>query len=226
MCNEKKNALIVIDGIDGSGKETQSVILKDWLEQKGKTVRKISFPDYNNPSSALVKMYLHGEIAPAEEVNTYAASVFYAADRYISYKTDWEKDTLEKDFIVADRYTTSNIIHQMARLPENEREDYMKWLYDFEYGKMKLPAPDLVIYLDMPPRITKKLLEKRYGGDESKKDILEKDYDYMEKCQNCALYAADKLGFKVVDCFEEDEPLSIEEISRKIQIEVTKFFNL
>lgn len=226
MCNEKKNAFIVIDGIDGSGKETQSVILKDWLEQKGKTVRKISFPDYNNPSSALVKMYLHGEIAPAEEINTYAASSFYAADRYISYKTDWEKDCLEKDFIVADRYTTSNIIHQMARLPENEREEYMKWLYDFEYGKMKLPAPDLVIYLDMPPEITKKLIEKRYGGDESKKDILEKDFDYMEKCRSCALFAADKLGFKVVNCFEGDEPLTIEEISCKIQIEVTKFFNL
>ena len=226
MSNDKKSALIVIDGIDGSGKETQSIILKDWLEEKNKTVRKISFPDYNNPSSALVKMYLHGEIASAEEVNTYAASSFYAADRYISYKTDWEKDFREKDFIVADRYTTSNIIHQMARLPESKREEYIDWLYDFEYVKMNLPSPDLVIYLDMPPKITKKLMEKRYGGDENKKDILEKDYDYMEKCRNCALYAANKLGFKVLDCFEGEEPLPIEEISRKIQIEVTKFFEL
>ncbi len=221
-----QSKLIVIDGIDGSGKETQSNLLADYLNKIGKSVRKISFPDYDKPSSALVKMYLKGEIGQSSEINVYAASGFYASDRYISYKTDWEKDIREKDYIIADRYTTSNIIHQMVRLEEGERKAYIDWLYDYEYEKMGLPRPDLIIYLDMPPKITKKLIEKRYSGDNNKKDILESDYEYMEKCRKSAMYAADKLNWQIIPCFEEDEPLEISHIQNKIRNCVNKFFEI
>ena len=218
-----QNKLIVIDGIDGSGKETQANLLKEYLESENYSVRKISFPDYNNPSSALVKMYLHGEIGDANNINVYAASGFYASDRYISYKTDWGKDVNDKDFIIADRYTTSNIIHQMTRLEESEKKAYIDWLYDYEYKKMGLPCPNLIIYLDMPPKITKKLIEKRYNGDNNKKDILEKDYDYMEKCRTSALYAAKQLNWTIIPCFENEEPLPISVIQEKVRGCVNKF---
>ena len=221
-----QSKLIVIDGIDGSGKETQTRLLKEYFEENGKSVRKISFPDYEKPSSALVKMYLNGEIGKASDINVYAASGFYAADRYISYKTDWEKDVNEKDYIVADRYTTSNIIHQMVRLDKTERKSYIEWLYDYEYGKMGLPSPDLIIYLDMPPKITRKLIEKRYNGDNNKKDILESDYEYMEQCRESALYAAEKLNWQVIPCFEEEEPLEIRDIQKQIRNCVNKYFNI
>ncbi|MBP1560830.1 MAG: deoxynucleoside kinase [Oscillospiraceae bacterium] len=208
--------LIVIDGLDGSGKSTQFDILKETLSEKY-SVKAISFPDYDNPSSSLVKMYLNGELsADASGVNAYAASSFYAVDRYASYKMFWEENYKNGDLIFASRYVSSNAIHQMVKLPENEWDGYLQWLSDYEYAKLGLPEPNLVIFLDMPTDISQKLLSARYNGDESRKDIHESDLQYLRACRRSALYAAEKLGWRVVECSDGEKPLAVEEISKKL----------
>ena len=200
--------LMVIDGLDGSGKSTQLDLLNDRLSKMELSYRQISFPDYEQPSSALVKMYLGGELggSPAA-VNAYAASSFYAVDRYASYKCFWEADYAADIPIVAARYTTSNAIHQMTKLPETEWTAYLEWLEEYEYNKLGLPKPDAVVFLDMPLDISQRLLAKRYNGDESKKDIHERDTAYLASCRKAALYAAEKCGWTVLSCSENDEPL-------------------
>lgn len=208
--------LIVIDGLDGSGKTTQFDILREKLAEIT-AVKAISFPDYQNPSSALVKMYLNGEISEnAADVNAYAASSFYAVDRYASYKMFWEKNYLDGELILASRYVTSNAIHQMGKLPESEWDGYLKWLEDYEYGKLRLPEADMVIFLDMPVEISQRLMSGRYGGDESKKDIHEANVKYLQTCRRSALYAAEKLGWRVVPCSRDSEVLPVEEINGKL----------
>lgn len=188
--------LIVIEGLDGSGKATNAALLKEYLERSGKTVKKITFPDYESDSSALIKMYLAGQFGKKPtDVGAYAASTFYAVDRFASYKTDWEQNYKNGDWIIADRYTTSNAVHQASKLEGKERDDYLLWLYEFEFVKMGLPRPDAVIYLDVPPEVSQKLIEGRYNGDNSKKDIHESDVEYLNHCRDAALYAADKLGW-------------------------------
>lgn len=208
--------LIVIDGLDGSGKTTQFDILKEKLADIT-TVKAISFPDYQNLSSALVKMYLNGEISEnAADVNAYAASSFYAVDRYASYKMFWEKNYLDGELILASRYVTSNAIHQMGKLPESEWDGYLEWLADYEYSKLGLPEADMVIFLDMPIEISQKLMSGRYDGDESKKDIHEANVKYLQTCRRSALYAAEKLGWRVVPCSRGGEVLPVEEINVKL----------
>lgn len=209
-------SMIVIDGLDGSGKTTQFDIIRKKLSEKY-NVKAISFPDYNNPSSALVKMYLSGEIAEnASDINAYAASSFYAVDRYASYKMFWEENYKNGDLIFASRYVSSNAIHQMVKLPENEWDSYLDWLYDYEYSKLELPKPDMVIFLDMPVEVSQKLMSERYNGDESKKDIHEANVAYLHSCRKSALYAAEKLGWKVVECCENDRILSIDEVTEQL----------
>lgn len=208
--------LIVIDGLDGSGKTTQFDIIREKLSESH-SVKAISFPDYDNPSSALVKMYLNGELSEsADGVNAYAASSFYAVDRYASYKLFWEENYKNGDLIFASRYVSSNAIHQMVKLDESEWDDYLEWLLDYEYGKLELPVPSLVIFLDMPVEISQRLMSERYGGDESQKDIHEANVKYLRDCRKSALYAAEKLGWKVVECSKNGEPLTVEEISGKL----------
>lgn len=142
-------------------------------------MRRISFPDYAHKSSIPVQMYLNGEVGSLEEVNAYAASTFYSIDRYISYQTDWSRDCKEGRLILADRYTTSNACHQMVKLPQKEWDGYLDWLADLEYSRMGLPEPGLVLYLDMDPNTSRRLLEKRYGGDESRKDLHEANLQYL-----------------------------------------------
>lgn len=205
--------LIVIDGLDGSGKTTQFEILKEKLAETV-AVKAISFPDYQNPSSVPVKMYLNGEISPnAADVNAYAASSFYAVDRYASYKMFWEKNYLDGELILASRYVTSNAIHQMGKLPESEWDGYIKWLADYEYVRLGLPEPDLVIFLDMPVEISQRLMTGRYNGDENRKDIHEANVEYLKLCRRSALYAAEKLGWRVVPCSSGDKALPIGDIS-------------
>lgn len=217
-----KSKLIVIDGLDGSGKTTQFDIIFKLLEEKH-DVKAISFPEYDKPSSALVKMYLNGEIAKnAAEVNAYAASSFYAVDRYASYKIYWEENYKNGDVILASRYVSSNAIHQMGKLPENEWDDYLKWLEDYEYGKLGLPRPDCVIFLDMPVEISQRLMTSRYNGDESKKDIHEANVEYLKGCRRTALYAAGKCGWHIVECSGGDEPLSVKAITDKIMYIINK----
>ena len=208
--------LIVIDGLDGSGKATQTAILEERLKKMGIKTVKVSFPDYDSNSSAAVKMYLNGEIGGLDEVNVYAASSFYAVDRYISFKTKWEKYYNDDCIVLCDRYATSNICHQMPKLPENEQEGYIKWLYDYEFKLMGLPSPDMVIYLDMEPLISQNLLEKRYDGDKDKKDIHEKNNNYLSTCRKGALKGASFLGWNIVKCDDGSNPLTMDEISEKI----------
>ena len=215
------NKLIVIDGFDGSGKSTQFDIVKEKLSQEY-TVKAISFPEYDKPSSTLVKMYLSGEISEnAADINAYAASSFYAVDRYVSYKKYWEQNYKNGELILASRYVSSNAIHQMSKLPESEWDNYLEWLQDYEYSKFELPRPNCVIFLDMPIEISQKLMSERYNGDESKKDIHESNIAYLMTCRKTALYAAEKLGWHVVGCNDGDKPLPIEAINDKIMKIIT-----
>ena len=209
--------LIVLEGLDGSGKATQTALLCKGLEQRGLPLKHISFPDYGQPSSALVKMYLAGEFGKSpDDVNAYAASSFYAVDRFASYATFWKTDYQEGKIIVADRYVTSNLVFQMAKAPREDWDTYMGWVDDFEYGKLGLPRPDVTLYLDMPPQISQKLLTGRYHGDEQKKDIHESNRVYLEHCRESASYAAKKLGWRVINCARGDNARSIEEIHEEI----------
>ena len=209
--------LIVIEGLDGSGKATQAKLLALALAENGERVKKITFPDYESESSALVRMYLHGEFGSKPgDVNAYAASAFYAVDRYASFKKDWGEVYQSGGLIIADRYATSNGIHQCSKLDESEWDEYLKWLDDFEYKKLGIPAPDVVIYLKADTDISQKLMTGRYGGDESKKDIHEGDIEYLKRSQKAAAYCAQKLGWKTVECVKDGQMRSIEDIHNEI----------
>ncbi len=217
------HTLIVIEGLDGSGKSTQVDLLKKRLESENIPLKQIKLPDYDDKSSALVKMYLGGEFGPnPDDVNIYAASSFYAVDRYASYKRHWMKEYLSDTVILSDRYTTSNAVHQTVKLPRDEWNSYLSWLTDYEYNKMGIPAPTAVIYLDMPVEISQRLMSKRYCGDEVKKDVHEANVGYLKKCREAALYAAEKFGWSVIKCSDGEEPLPIEEIAESIYYEVIK----
>lgn len=214
--------LIVIEGLDGSGKATQAKLLSGNLQEQGLRTLQVSFPDYASSSSALVKMYLNGEFGDNPgDVNAYAASCFYAVDRYASFKKNWEKDYNE-GLIIADRYTTSNAIHQCSKLPENQWDGYLEWLFDFEYNKLGIPKPDLVIYLRVDLAVSQRLLAKRYDGHMDREDIHEKDTAYLDKCRKAAGYCSIKLGWQVVECCVGSEMRPVQEIQNDIQCLVHK----
>ena len=205
--------IAVLEGLDGSGKSTQFEMLDRYLTDKGIKHKSISFPDYDNESSALVKLYLSGKIGSSpSDVNAYAASSFYAVDRYVSYRQFWEKDYKDGAFIPAARYVTSNCIYQMTKLPEEKWEEYIQWLEDYEYRKLGLPRPDQVIFLDMPIEISQKLMSGRYNGDEAKKDIHEADVSYLHACRKAALFTAERCGWKLISCSDGDAPRPIDDI--------------
>lgn len=207
--------LVVIEGLDGSGKATQARLLTGWLK-KEIPVRMVSFPDYTSLSSSLVKMYLGGEFGSRpDDVNAYAASSFYAVDRYASFKKDWQAD-YEHGVIIADRYTTSNAIHQCSKLPEKEWNAYLNWLFDYEYRLLGIPEPDMVIYLQVDPAVGQRLLAKRYEGHTEKEDIHERDREYLTRCQKAAAFCAEKLGWRTVECTRDGQMRPIEEIHKEI----------
>ena len=213
----KQGRLIVLDGLDGCGKSTQFELLTRRMQDEKIPVLPISFPDYDHPSSALVKLYLNGEISPhAGDVNAYAASSFYAVDRYASFKRCWEQPYRSGATILASRYVTSNVIHQMSKLPRQEWDAYLDWLSAYEYDKLELPRPDLVLFLDMPVSVSQQLLYTRYHGDEAKKDIHESDVAYLEQCRAGALYAAQQQGWQVIACSDGNQPLTVEAIGAQI----------
>jgi len=217
--------LIVIEGLDGSGKSTQLELLPDSLLKNGVESKAVSFPDYDDPSSTLVKMYLAGDFGDKPgDVNAYAASLFYAVDRYASYKRHWGEHYDNGGVILSGRYVTSNAVHQTAKLPREEWEPYLQWLYNLEYEKVCIPKPDLVIFLDMPPQVSQKMLTNRYGGDELKKDIHERDVAYLENCRKSALFAAEFSDWKIIKCAENGAPRTIDAISTDILKEVLKLF--
>ena len=209
--------LIVIEGLDGSGKGTQAKVLYETLLAQGRKVRKVSFPDYESNSSALIKMYLAGEFGTdPNAVNAYAASSFFAVDRFASYKKDWGKFYEDGGIIISDRYTTSNAVHQCSKLPEDHWDTFLQWLFDFEYRLMGIPAPDKVIYLQVDPSVSQKLMTGRYQGDESKKDIHEKDRAYLDRSRLAAEYCAEKLGWQTVHCVRDGQMRTIEDIALEI----------
>jgi len=193
--------LIVIEGLDGSGKATQAGLLADALSRQGLRVRRVSFPNYASEASAPVRMYLAGQFGsdPAD-VNAYAAGSFYAVDRYASWKTDWGEFHREGGIVIADRYTTSNAVHQCAKLPETEWDGYLDWLFRYEYGLLGIPAPDAVIYLRVDPEVSQKLMTGRYHGDDAKKDIHERNLAYLRRSEASAAYCARTLGWHTVEC--------------------------
>ncbi len=217
--------LIVIEGLDGCGKSTQLELLPKKLAEKGIDVKSVSFPDYESDSSALIKMYLGGKFGSKPgDVNAFAASSFYAVDRFASFKMNWGDFYNKGGTVVAGRYTTSNAIHQASKLNSSCWEEFLSWLYDFEYNKIGIPKPDMVIFLDMPIEVSQKLLGNRYEGDESKKDIHEKDLEYLNHCRESAIFTANYSKWQIINCAEKGEPRTIEDISNDILEKVMELF--
>ncbi|MEG0229963.1 MAG: thymidylate kinase [Oscillospiraceae bacterium] len=213
-----KGKLIVIEGLDGSGKGTQADYLEKHLKSKNEKFLRINLPDYDSNASYPVRMYLKGDFGTNPfDVNPYAASTFFAVDRFASFKTSWQTQYENGYTILANRYTTSNIVHHAVKLPKENWIDFCNWLYDFEFNKIGLPKPDKVIYIDMDTDISQNLMNNRYNGDQSKKDIHEKDIEYLKKCRQCALYCADLLDWTVIKAFNNDRPLSREDIFSQIK---------
>nr|WP_319488449.1 deoxynucleoside kinase [uncultured Caproiciproducens sp.] len=209
--------LITMEGLDGSGKATQTELLCRALSERGVKLHHVSFPDYGEPSSSLVKMYLKGDFGTdPNDVNAYAASSFYAVDRYASYRKYWRQDYQGGTLIIADRYTTSNIVFQLSKLPREQWPDFVEWVQDYEYNKLTLPRPDLTIYLNMPLEVSQKLLSGRYHGNEEKKDIHESNAGYLRACRESADYAAQKLNWKMVQCADNNELKTVEQIHSEV----------
>lgn len=210
--------LVVIEGVDGSGKQTQSQMLFDRLSENFK-IKKLAFPNYDSDTSTLVKMYLGGQFGTKpEDVNAYASSTFYAADRIGSFLKDWKNDYENGTFILCDRYTTSNAVHQAGKLEGEERDRYLEWLFEYEYNLLGLPKPDFVFFLDVPVEVSRKLMENRNNKitGEQEKDIHEKNSDYLEKSYNNAIYVAKKCGWNVIECVKDGKLRSIEDINDEI----------
>ena len=209
--------LIVFEGTDGSGKATQSRLLCSRLEAEGIPFRKIDFPRYGKPSAAMVQEYLNGNLGKKpDDVNAYAASMFFSMDRYASYKQDWGDFYEAGGLVVADRYTTSNAVHQASKLPESQRKEYLDWLFELEYGKLGLPKPDLVIYLDMPTEITEQMMRQREQATGTHADIHEQDKTYLKNCRANAKEVVKECGWSVLNCAKDGSPRTPEDIHAEV----------
>ena len=220
--------LIIIEGTDGSGKQTQTELIynKLTLLLGIEKIKKLSFPNYESKSSEPVKMYLSGEFGKnVEDVNAYAASILYSVDRFASFKTEWENFYNGGGVIISDRYTTSNMIHQASKIrDDSEREKYLKWLIDLEWNKIAIPKPDLVLFLDVPFEVSQRLIEERKNkitGD-NKKDIHENNKEYLKNSYNSAIKLAKKFGWIIVSCETDGNLKSIEEINQDILNKLSK----
>ena len=211
--------LYVIEGVDGSGKATQTELLYQALLAEGKPVRKVSFPDYDSPSSSLIKMYLNGEFGTdPQSVNAFATSVFFAVDRFASFRKDWQEFYENGGIIIADRYVTSNLVHQAGKISDAaEKERYIQWLSDLEYNIFGLPKPDRVIFLDMPPAYSLKLRQQR---NELKQgltaDIHEADQTYLQNAYENAIGIAKHQEWHTISCVADDKIRTIEDIHAEI----------
>ena len=218
--------IFVIDGTDGSGKQTQFEALKEHLEKEKIEYKAFAFPNYDSPSSSLVKMYLAGEFGKnAKEVSPYIASTFYAADRYATYKKEIEEYYNNGGLILLDRYTTSNMVHQSGKISDPiERKKFLDWLWDFEFNLYKLPVPNEVFFLNMPPKFAVQLMEGRENKitHEQQKDIHERDVNHIIDAYNAACELADRYGWFKINCIKDEEIRNIEDIHEEIYREVLK----
>ena len=215
--------LIVLEGTDGSGKSTQFRLMAQRLTEENVAFRRLVFPRYDKESSALIRMYLGGEFGTKpSDVNAYAASAFYAVDRYASYKQDWGHWYEAGGLIVSDRYTTSNAVHQASKEQGEAQQAFLKWLYEFEYDKLGLPRPDLVIYLDVPTAFTEKMMRSREAATNTQADIHEQDMTYLTTCRETGRAAANYYGWKIIECVRDGQMRSIEDIHEEIYQLVSK----
>lgn len=215
--------LIVLEGTDGSGKSTQFRLLTQRVEQAGIPFEKLVFPQYQEESSALIRMYLGGEFGnKPSDVNAYAASAFYAVDRYASYKKVWGEWYEQGGLVLSDRYTTSNAVHQTSKEPEEKQGAFLKWLYEFEYDRLGLPRPDLTIYLDVPTEYTEQMMRSREAATGTHADIHEQDLAYLATCRKIGRKAAAFYGWTVIDCVKDGKMRSIEDIHEEIYRHVAK----
>ncbi len=215
--------LIVLEGTDGTGKSTQLKLLTKRLQSEGTDFRKLQFPQYLEPSSALIRMYLGGEFGSSpDDVNAYAASTFYAVDRYASYKKVWGEYYRNGGLLISDRYTTSNAVHQGGKVPPEEREEFFRWLYELEYTRMGLPRPDLVLCLDMPIELAEQLMRRRESQTDTKADIHERDEAYLMQCRRTAAEAAGFYGWTTVSCARDGKIRTPEDIHEEIYTLVKK----
>ena len=209
--------LIVIEGTDGSGKSTQFRLLTQRLESENIAFQKIVFPQYSEPSSALIRMYLGGEFGTnPSDVNAYAASSFYAIDRYASYKKIWGQWYEQGGLVVCDRYTTSNAVHQTPKLPKEERRKFLDWLFDFEYRLLGLPQPDRVLYLDLPTELSEQMMRHREQVTHTKADIHERNEAYLRACRESDAMVVEYGGWTRIDCARDGAPRTVEDIHRDV----------
>ena len=209
--------LIVLEGTDGSGKSTQLSLMVARLTAEGKQFHQLDFPRYKEESSALIRLYLGGAFGTKpSDVNAYAASAFYAVDRYASYKQDWGSWYEQGGLVISDRYTTSNAVHQASKVSPEEQDKFLNWLYEFEYAQLALPRPDLVIYLDVPTNFTEKLMRHREAETNTKADIHEQDTSYLATCRKTGRAAAEFYGWTVISCVRDGAMRSIEDIHEEI----------
>lgn len=212
--------LIVIEGLDGGGKTTQLELLK----REYPDFRFITFPNYNSPSGDIITNYLQGKYGEDNKaVSAYTASCFYAVDRYTSYKTDWEKDYAQGKTVISARYVSSNAIYQMTKLPDEQWDEYMNWLFDLEYNKFGMPKPLGTIFLDMPIEVSRKLLLKRYEGDVSRMDLHESNMNFLRECRLAAHFVAAKEGWSVINCSQDGEALPVEVIHRNVKNKIEEY---
>lgn len=206
--------LLVLEGTDASGKSTQFERLCKALDERNITYRRLVFPRYQEESSALIRMYLDGQFGShPDDVSAYTASTFFAVDRYASYQADWKHYYENGGLVLADRYTTSNAVHQASKLDGEERKNFLDWLFDFEYRIMGIPAPDQVYFLDMPTEAVQNLLEHRQGKIQ---DIHEKDVDYLKRCYQTASQLADEFSWHRIRCIKDNTIRTIDDISSEL----------
>jgi len=212
--------IIVIEGLDGCGKQTQSEKLYQRLKEENYQVMKIAYPRYENPSSSLVKMYLSGEFGKdPSQISPYIASTFYAVDRYASYKQDYEEFYKNGGILILDRYVTANMVHQAGKIDNiEERDKFLKWLWDFEFNLFGIPVPDKVFFLNIPPEVSQKLMAERENkfSHEKEKDIHESNKEYLNKMYDSACYLIEKFNWDEINCTKEGNLRTIEDIHEEI----------
>lgn len=222
-----KGKLFVIDGTDGSGKQTQLQKLKERFDKEKIDYKVVSFPNYDSPSSSLVKMYLNGDFGTdAQAISPYIASTFFAADRYATFKTQFEEYYKNGGIILADRYTTANMVHQAGKIKdEQERENFLKWLWDFEFGLYGLPVPTKVFFLNMPFEYSQKLMENRENKitHGEKKDIHESNKQHLQDAYNEACKLVKKYNWCEIKCVKDGKIRTIDDIHEEIFRKVVEY---